>query len=209
MAVVSAQKLAANQTILADRLGRSCCTISRWIQRPDWPFRKDPPWVVDDVRTWARKHRRGPPIRNPAANPPETTASIEAVSVQQSTINPETEDLFARRNTAEAELKIHRSRLLELDVAEREGKLVARGDLDRCMRELAELFVHELTTGLQSLPTRFAGRDSAAIEAMLDDWIGGVRDRLAVKAQTFEEDQKAELNGHRGRGRPKAWKSGR
>jgi hypothetical protein len=38
---------------LARRVNRSVSTVSAWLQRPDWPFPRMPPWHVAKVKAWS------------------------------------------------------------------------------------------------------------------------------------------------------------
>ena len=84
---MEAKTAITTMTALAERLGKHKSTLSRWMNRPDWPFSRSGPWNLDTlerIKAWARQTLRARE-REPAwtaAELRECAAMIQATTGQ-------------------------------------------------------------------------------------------------------------------------------
>ena len=168
----------SSQQALADALGVNKGTLSRYLDREDWPVGRRPPWGPKD---------------------------IEAVLAWQKTLQEDRAKASAVASQAATLLKVESAKMKQLQRKALEGLVIDRRLVDKALEALARLYVGALDELERSLPLQIAGLDPGQVEKVVKDRVRSIREQLAsrqvIELEAIEQAVKAQAQP-KARGRP-------
>lgn len=158
--------LCKTQTQLADALGVTKGTLSKYLRRDDWPVRRSRPWGDADVEA-ARKWRLG--LQDDRSEKAKPAA-------------PGTSKIAEQKARAQAVKETHNARKAKVEADRAEQLVMPTDTFELAVAAMARLFRRQLDELVASIPHRLDG-DVLKNTDVLKAWRREVCERLSAQQE--------------------------
>lgn len=175
-----------NQSELAEAIGVSKSTVSKYLKRPDWPVRRRSPWSADDVDRVSAWRVSLQDDRSEKGGRPHPTAPTPGPDYGLMKLKG-----TAIKVLAQGEQEVIKARHLK-------GELVEREVVDKSLNGLTAIFVRSLNNMAAALPGQLAG-DRKTNRRVIDQVVRRIREDIinqrSIELLDVDEYTKAVASG--------------